>query len=170
MTTSESPYTINFLTPNDTAMFNPWISASYSSTLFDAGNNSWSAYLSCSPPGAMKRIPAPAPYSFSEPSKYIRHTSVASGLSATWCLVHSDTKSTSAWVFTVVRDRNSMSWAPSSQAHLAFLPMASLLWIISPIGNPVTVTPKCHLGFLSSANPRINISCEPIWAWSIKLT
>jgi hypothetical protein len=43
---------------SDTAMFNPWISASYSTALFGAGNNSWSAYLSCSPPGAMKRIPA----------------------------------------------------------------------------------------------------------------
>jgi hypothetical protein len=41
MTTSESPYTIiNFLTPSDTVMFNPWISASYSAALFDAGNNS----------------------------------------------------------------------------------------------------------------------------------
>jgi hypothetical protein len=39
MTTSESPYTINLLTPNDMAMFNPWISASYSAALFDAGNN-----------------------------------------------------------------------------------------------------------------------------------
>jgi hypothetical protein len=138
MTTSQSSYTINLLTPSDTSMFNSWISASYSVVLFDAGNNSWSAYLSCSPPGAMKRIPAPAPYSFNEPSKYIRHTSVASGLLGTCCSVHSDTKSTSAWVFTVVRGRNSMSWAPSSHAHLAILPMASLLWRISPIGNPVT--------------------------------
>jgi hypothetical protein len=68
---------------SDTAMFNLWISASYSAALFDAGNNSWSAYLSCSPLGAMKRIPAPAPYSFSEPSKYIFHTSVVSGLFGT---------------------------------------------------------------------------------------
>jgi hypothetical protein len=83
MTTSESPYTINFLMLSDTAMFNPWISASYSVALFDDGNNNWSAYLSCSPLGAMKRIPAPAPYSFSEPSKYISHTLVASGLSRT---------------------------------------------------------------------------------------
>jgi hypothetical protein len=96
MTTSESSYTINLLTPSDVAMFNPWINASYSVALFDAGNNSWNAYLSCSPLGAMKRIPAPAPYSFSEPSKYICHTLVASRLSGTCCSVHSDTKSTSA--------------------------------------------------------------------------
>jgi hypothetical protein len=83
MTTSESPYTIKFLMLSDRAMFNPWISASYSAALFDAGNNNWSAYLSYSPQGAMKRIPAPAPCSFSEPSKYILHTSVALGLSET---------------------------------------------------------------------------------------
>jgi hypothetical protein len=41
---------------SDMAMFNPWISASYFAALFDAGNNNWSAYLSCSPPGAMKSV------------------------------------------------------------------------------------------------------------------
>jgi hypothetical protein len=56
------------------------------------GDEAWSQQ----PLGAMKRIPAPAPYSFNEPSKYIRHTSVVSGLSGTCCSVHSDTKSTSA--------------------------------------------------------------------------
>jgi hypothetical protein len=96
MTTRESPYTINLLMTNDMAMFNPWIRASYSAALLEAGNSNWRAYLRCSPLGAVKRIPAPAPCSFSEPSKYIRHTSAVSGLSGTCCSVHSDTKSTNA--------------------------------------------------------------------------
>jgi hypothetical protein len=66
MTTRESPYTINLLMPKDMAMFSPWIRASYSAALLEAGNNNWRAYLRCSPPGAMKRIPAPAPCSFPE--------------------------------------------------------------------------------------------------------
>jgi hypothetical protein len=53
MTTSESPYTINFLMPSDATMLSPWTSASYSAALFDAGNNNWSAYLSCSPLGGV---------------------------------------------------------------------------------------------------------------------
>jgi hypothetical protein len=57
MTIRESPYTISLLMPSDLAMFSPWIKAA----LLDAGNNNWRAYLSCSPLGAMKRIPAPAP-------------------------------------------------------------------------------------------------------------
>jgi hypothetical protein len=40
MTTSESPYTINFLMLSDTAMLIPWTSASYSAALLDAGNKS----------------------------------------------------------------------------------------------------------------------------------
>jgi hypothetical protein len=40
MTTSESPYTISFLMSSDAAMLSPWISASYSTALFDAGNSS----------------------------------------------------------------------------------------------------------------------------------
>jgi hypothetical protein len=96
MTTSESLYTINLLMPSETVMLSPWTSASYSTALLDARNKSWSAYLSCSPPGAIKRIPAPAPCSISELSKYILHITVTSGLSGTWCSVHSDMKSTSA--------------------------------------------------------------------------
>jgi hypothetical protein len=45
--------------------------ASYSAALLDAKNRSWSAYLSWSPPGAMKRIPAPTLCNLSEMSKYI---------------------------------------------------------------------------------------------------
>jgi hypothetical protein len=33
-----------------------------------------------------------------------------------------------------------------------------------------TVTPQCHLGFLSSANPRTIILCEPKLSMNIKLT
>jgi hypothetical protein len=32
------------------------------------------------------------------------------------------------------------------------------------------VTPQCHLGFLSSANPRTIILCEPKLSMNIKLT
>ena len=36
--------------PNEMAMFNPWISASYSAALLEAGNSNWRAYLRCSLP------------------------------------------------------------------------------------------------------------------------
>jgi hypothetical protein len=44
-------------------------------------------------------MPAPAPCNFSDPSKYVLHTSVGSGFSETCCLVHSKMKSSRAWVF-----------------------------------------------------------------------
>jgi hypothetical protein len=47
--------------PNDMAMFSPWIRASYSTALLEAGNSNWRAYLRCSPPGAVKRILALLP-------------------------------------------------------------------------------------------------------------
>jgi hypothetical protein len=109
MTTSESTYTINLLILSETMMLSPWTSASYSAVLLDARNRSWSAYLSCSPPGEIKRISVPAPCSLSEPSKYILYISATSGLFGTWCSVHSDMKSTSARVFIAVQGQNSIS-------------------------------------------------------------
>jgi hypothetical protein len=80
ITTRESPYTINRLMPSQTTMCSPCTNASYSIALFDAGKRNCSAYLSCSPLGATKRIPTPAPYIFNDPSKYIFQTSISSGI------------------------------------------------------------------------------------------
>jgi hypothetical protein len=53
------------------------------------------------------------------------------------CLVHSDMKSTRAWVLIAIWGWNSMSWAPILQARMVVLPTTSLLQGMSPIGKPV---------------------------------
>ena len=73
----------------------------------------------------------------------IFQNTIGSGFSGTCFSVHSVTKSTSACDLIAVRDQKLISRAPNSHAHLAILPMAYLLWRISPIGNSVTIVTLC---------------------------
>lgn len=98
--------TISHLMPSETAIWSPCVIASYSVALFETGKRSYRIYLSCSPLGAMKRIPTttptPTPYTFWDPSKYILLTSIGSRFSRTWFSVHSKMKSTRVCVLIVV--------------------------------------------------------------------
>ena len=79
----------------------------------------WSTYLSYSPDGEMKRMPAPPPSIFSEPSKYIVQCSALFDGAGIWFSLHSAMKSTRACDLMVVFGLKSRWRAPSSVAHLA---------------------------------------------------
>jgi hypothetical protein len=100
-------------------------------------------YLSCLPSGDMKRTPAPAPPSFSDPSKYIFQWSrIVSGVGC-WSSVHSATKSTSAWDLIAFRGVKSMLSALSSTAHLDMRLVESRLCKMSSSGKSVTTVILC---------------------------
>jgi hypothetical protein len=85
--------------------------------LFDTLNSIYGTYLSCSPLGEMKKIPALLPPSLSEPLKYITKCSGTLAGATIWFSHYSTMKSTSACDLMVVRGLKSMLRAPSSTAQ-----------------------------------------------------
>src|SRR3954465_11117126 len=110
----------------------PWISASYSASLFDALLKLiWRTYLSLVPLGEISTTAAPAPCCLFDPSKNIVHELDKSGGAGVWTSVHSTRKSRSTWALIVVGCLNYRSRGLSSTFHSATRPVAPELLRIS---------------------------------------
>src|SRR3954463_8814402 len=120
--------------PISLASLMPWIRASYSATLFDAAKWIGSTYLSLSPLGEVRTIPAPSPDNILEPSKCICQNWESGHGGSYWVSAQSTRKSARAWDLTAVRGSYWMPWVAISMAHFATLPDASRLPMISASG------------------------------------
>src|SRR5215216_654441 len=100
---------ISFLIPNYVVILSPARSPSYSAVLLVASSREkciWMTYFKCSPQGATRSTPAPAPCREKAPSKYIIHSWGDSLLG----MVVSGTSSSGVGVHSAINSANTLLW------------------------------------------------------------
>jgi hypothetical protein len=103
----------------------------------------------------MKSSPAPASVFINNPLKYMVYSLAWIRVIGNWVSFHSARKSAMACDLMVFLGANERVSPMSSTAHLATLPEASLLWMISPTGkDDTTIMDETQSSDGTSVEPR----------------